>query len=328
MSREKEIWVLCEIRGSELLEVGLELIGKAASMAPGSEWSVCAVLLGHDSALYAEKLFAAGADVVIPVCCEKGAMPPEHIAAERLYQMLKDNPPFALLIGAGVYGRTLAPLLAARLKTGLTADCTELSIENGLLVQTRPAFGGTLMAEVICPEGRPQMASVRPGAFPLPNLKRERHGTVRQEPCSSEISSSGIRILGKKAFSSKESLLKADIILAGGAGLGKEGFKKLREIGDKTNCSIGASRSAVNMGLAPFSAQIGQTGMIVRPKFYIAIGISGSVQHLVGIRNAGAVMAVNPDPRAPIFRYADIGVVSGWEDFLPKLEDALLSSSY
>ncbi len=223
----------------------------------------------------------------------------------------------SVLFPATVRGRFLSAWTAARLETGLTADCTALSVtEDGLLLQTRPAFGGNLTADILCKTRRPQMASVRPGVFPLPSV-----------PVRAAVPQESVRMLRvqpladyliRRCFTPAQeavSLQDADVILAGGMGVGsKRGFDKLFTLAHRIGGAVGATRAAVDAGYATYAHQIGQTGVIVRPRLYIGFGLSGAVQHTVGMEGAQTVIAVNPDRHAPIFRHADYGIAGDWEE--------------
>ena len=225
-----------------------------------------------------------------------------------------------LLAPATVQMRCVLPQLAFHLKAGLTADCTELSLENGKLQQIRPAFGSSLMATILT-ESPIQMATVRPGCFRAvekpcndPVLIKETFAPIQEQ----------VTNLGYQPFEDQIPLHQADVVIAGGLGIGsKEGFQKLHRLAARLGGSVAASRSAVDAGFAPYSCQIGMTGTCVSPKIYIALGISGAVQHLSGISGAKTIIAVNTDPKAPIFDYADYGVVGNWETVVDKLLEEL-----
>jgi electron transfer flavoprotein alpha subunit len=218
-------------------------------------------------------------------------------------------------MAATIRGRSIAPQTAALLDTGLTADCTDLHLEDGLLIQTRPALGGNLMAQIICAAARPQMATVRPRGFPMPSLACQRQGEiVRILPeelfAGKTLERTLERVATEKLSGNRKSLADAGIILAGGMGLGnRAGFCKLEALADAIGASVAASRAAVHAGFAPYSSQVGQTGVVVRPRLYVAFGISGAVQHMAGMSAAEYIVAVNTDRKAPIFRYAQLGLV-------------------
>ena len=224
-----------------------------------------------------------------------------------------------ILAPATVPMRNLMPLLAWKLKAGLTADCTSLRWENGRLLQTRPAFGNSLMA-AIHTLSRIQMATVRPGIYP-PLPRPESRPTVYAENFTAE---EAIRAVGFTPYPAGKPLVQADIILSGGMGVGsKAGFEKLEQLAEKLGAGLGATRTAVDAGFAPFRCQVGMTGVTVRPRLYIAVGISGAVQHLAGMSGAEKVIAINADPKAPIFDYADYGIVGDWETVIDRLLEEL-----
>lgn len=292
--------VLAEHQG----DTALELVYKMRTIAP--EARIIALCEEGGKGDFA----SAGADerILLPFVEDDCAQ------AERIADAIAQLQPDAALFPATVRGRFLSAWVAARLDTGLTADCTELAItEEGLLQQIRPAFGGNLTAEILCRAHRPQMASVRPGVFPLPD-----QGAKREIPTRSLALAEVKAYLKRVAFrpiSSDVSLQNAQVIVAGGKGIGgAEGFEKLERLAGLLGGAVGATRSAVDAGWISYAHQIGQTGVNVRPKLYIAFGISGFVQHVVGMNGSEIVVAVNKDRNAPIFSCADYGIVADWEE--------------
>lgn len=321
------IWVFAEQRGGELLEVALELVGQASRMAKEIDTEVSAVLLGHNVKELAQELITYGADNVILV--DKPEL--EHYTTDGytkvIDQLIKEFKPEIMLIGATNIGRDLGPRISARVHTGLTADCTrlEMDLENRRILQTRPAFGGNLMATIICPNHRPQMSTVRPGVMEKNEADEAREGNII-EP---EVEISEDDILAKVIEVVKEEKQQvdigaADIIVAGGRGLGdKESFEILQQLADKLGGEVGSSRAAVDSGWIDSSHQVGQTGTTVRPTLYIACGISGAIQHLAGMQDSDLIVAINNDPDAPIFKIADYGIVGDVHDVVPELIEAL-----
>lgn len=308
-----EIWVYCEVKEKELSVGTKELLGKAKEIGAEAECKAAAVLFAG-----AEKMAAAcGAEIVYRFpCCRE-----EDQAKAILQQIEKKGRPWAFLFPATVKGRMVAAMLSVNLKTGLTADCIELSVEDGYLKQTRPAFGGSLMADILCKHSYPQMATVQKGVFPVP--KETSAGKAEIKKCTlAEKKDGRIRVLKRSGESGEEtSLSEAKIVLAGGMGLEtKENFVLLKETAEMIGAVPAASRAAVNAGLAPYSWQVGQSGKTIRPEIYIACGISGAVQHLAGIQGAGCIVAVNKDKKAPIFDHADIGIVDDCTVFLKNLQ--------
>lgn len=291
--------VVCE--GSQ--GVAAELIGKAREL----EGRVIVLADGErkDFSVY----FAVGADEVYWLeACEDAC-----VQGTRIAEALRGLNPDTVLFPATVRGRFLSAWVAAKLDTGLTADCTALSCTaDGLLLQSRPAFGENLMADILCPVARPQMASVRPGIFPMPEKT-----TARGEAVKIAVSPGKalMELVGFTPATNAASLQTASLIVAGGKGVGsKQGFEKLAELANLLGGAVGATRSAVDAGWIGYAHQIGQTGVTVHPKRYIAFGISGMVQHIVGMNGSTQVIAVNRDRNAPIFSYADYGVVGDWEE--------------
>ncbi|AMW32822.1 electron transfer flavoprotein alpha subunit apoprotein [Fervidobacterium changbaicum] len=317
------IMVYCEQRNGELLNVGLELIGKAAQLSKDLDREVVAVVCGNKITHLAEKLANYGATRVIALqhpLLEKYTV---DGYTEALYQVVQSENPDILLIGATLTGRELGPRLAARLKTGLTADCTNLEIdpESKLLLMTRPAFGGNLMATIICPNKKPQMATIRPGVFPIPQADTQRTSEVyvftpklREEDIKVKVEQVIAKVRRHKDISAEK------IIVAGGRGVGsKENFDLLEELAELLGGGIAGSRAAVDEGWLPKDLQVGQTGKVVRPKLYIAIGISGAIQHLAGMQESEYIIAINKDPEAPIMKVADLAIVGDWKPIVKRL---------
>lgn len=224
-----------------------------------------------------------------------------------------------VLAPATVRMRAIMPLLAWELNAGLTADCTGLALENGRLLQTRPAFGNSLMADIQS-RSRIQMATVRPGTFP-PVKKSVTAQITKEDFCVSQVS---VEVVKHSISREEQPLQQAGIVLAGGAGIGsREGFEKLEQLAKRLGAAVAASRSAVDAGYAPYRCQVGMTGVTVCPKLYIAVGISGAVQHIAGMSGAEKIIAINRDPKAPIFDYADYGIVGDWEQVMEELEALL-----
>ena len=310
-SAGREIWGVCETRDGEILDCCFELLGKAASLAAQNGSKACAVFFGEASKTAA--LFAAGAaKIYLPGGFERAD---DGLLAEAIAALARRSAPEAILMAATVRGRSIAPQTAALLNTGLTADCTDLHLEDGLLIQTRPALGGNLMAQNVCAAARPQMATIRLKVFPMPGLASEREGEIVRIPLeelfAGETPVKALERMGAEKISGRRpGLADADIILAGGMGLGGQaGFCKLEALADAAGASLAASRAAVHAGFAPYSSQVGQTGVVVRPRLYVAFGISGAVQHLAGMSASEYVIAINADRKAPIFRHAHLGLV-------------------
>lgn len=296
------IAVLCEGDGS----AAAELLGKARQLTPSGR--VLALAETEEPPLSAFASF--GADEAAAL----GRLTDNCAQADRIADALRQLQPDAVLFPATIRGRFLSAWAAAKLHTGLTADCTALSLtETGLLKQVRPAFGGNLTAEILCKTARPQMASVRPGVFPEPAPLTGRTCALR--PLKLAASPERMERLSFTPAESGVSLQGAPVIVTGGKGVGsKKGFEKLEELAALLGGGVGATRSAVDAGWISYPHQIGQTGITVRPRLYLAFGVSGLVQHTVGMSSSGVVVAVNKDRNAPIFACADYGIVADWEE--------------
>lgn len=284
-----------------------ELIGKAHSLSH----HVRVIALCDSKDLAINQYYACGADEIatVSLCADYCAQGTQIASA------LEQLQPDAVLFPATVQGRFLSAWAAAKLQTGLTADCTDISLtEDGNLLQTRPAFGGNLIAQILCKNHRPQMASIRPGIFMQPNpVACDAHLPVQviKQSHVSEL----LTFLSYTPSEDRVSLQNAKVIVSGGKGIGgKEGFAILAELANLLGGTLGASRGAVDAGWASYAHQVGQTGVAVRPKLYLAFGISGMVQHIAGMNGAETVIAVNNDRLAPIFDYADYGVVADWRE--------------
>lgn len=296
------IAVLCEGDGS----AAAELLGKARQLTPSGR--VLALSETEEPPLSAFASF--GADEAAAL----GRLTDDCAQADRIADALRQLQPDAVLFPATIRGRFLSAWAAAKLHTGLTADCTALSLtETGLLKQVRPAFGGNLTAEILCKTARPQMASVRPGVFPEPAPLTGRTCALR--PLKLAASPERMERLSFTPAESGVSLQGAPVIVTGGKGVGsKKGFEKLEELAALLGGGVGATRSAVDAGWISYPHQIGQTGITVRPRLYLAFGVSGLVQHTVGMSSSGVVVAVNKDRNAPIFACADYGIIADWEE--------------
>lgn len=291
---------------------GCELIAKAR------EFSGTIIALCEDEAS-AHPAFCAGADEAVILPCNPDDCAQGDAAAQAIRMLAADS----VLFPATIRGRFLSAWAAAKLETGLTADCTSLSVtDNGLLLQSRPAFGGNLTADILCRTSRPQMASVRPGVFPLPELTTEISGPIRHIETDDPIAY--LKRCGFTLTDNVVSLQEAKVIIAGGKGIGsKKGFEKLAVLAGLLGGAVGATRSAVDAGYTTYDHQIGQTGQTVRPELYIGFGISGIVQHTVGMDSSKVIIAVNKDRLAPIFSHADYGIVGDWEKICDRMIAAL-----
>lgn len=316
------VWVFGEQKYGNPAGVVLELMGEGRKLADRLKVELSAVLLGKDVEDSAQLLISHGADSVYLVDDPSLEYYNDELYADIFTNMIKVYKPEIVLLGATTYGRSLAPRVASRLNTGLTADCTGLEIDVGSrnLLQTRPAFGGNLMATIICPNHRPQMATVRPKVMkPL-----ERDTSRKGDIIKPEIKIPGnVRTQVKDVvttLSESVSLADADIIISGGRGLcDPKNFALVEELAGVLKGAVGASRAVVDAGWIDYSHQVGQTGKTVGPKVYFACGISGAVQHLAGMSSSDIIIAINKDPGAPIFKVATYGIVGDVLEVLPAL---------
>ena len=319
----KDVWVYLETVDGKLRNVSLELLGEGRKLADTMGQKLSGVLIGNNVKELAKEVFASGADQVYLV----EAVELEHYNTDgytaTLVDLIERYKPSVILVGATNNGRDLGPRVACRVGTGLTADCTDLGIDEatGLVSWTRPAFGGNIMATILCPEHRPQMGTVRPSVFKKPELDTNRCGEIIH--VASKVKAEDIRtrlvdIIRVAAVSCN--LEEAEIIVSGGRGLCKpENFSLVEDLANVLGGSVGASRAAVDAGWKPSLHQVGQTGKTVGPKIYFACGISGAIQHLAGMSSSDLIIAINKDPDAPIFKMADYGIVGDVMEVLPIL---------
>lgn len=347
LSAYKDVWVYTEQRDGRLMNVALELLGEGYRLSReiGSDCKVCAVLVGNQVEHLVDELHAYGADRVYQISDPLLEHYTTDGYAKVVTEAILEWKPEIVIFGATHIGRDLAPRVAARLDTGLTADCTRLDVSTANYIdylekhttldtssldrnstdknlkQTRPAFGGNLMATIICPDHRPQMSTVRPGV--MQKLERDPSRTGQLISIKPQISSTDLRVTLKevvKAAKELVSLSDADIICSGGRGLGgPEGFDLMERFAETVGGVVGASRAAVDSGWIDPSHQVGQTGTTVKPKIYFACGISGAIQHLAGMQTSDCIIAVNKDPEAPIFEVADYAIVGDLFKVIPEL---------
>lgn len=328
LARYQGVWVFIEQREGEIAPVSLELLGAGRQLADKLGVELSGVLLGDQVLRLVNPLYEYGADRVYLVDHPALKYYRAETYTQVLEKLLKDFAPEIILMGATTTGRDLAGAVATQLSTGLTADCTVLDIDQKerLLLATRPAFGGNIMATIVAKKHRPQMATVRPKVMKMPQPDAGRRGiliTPKFEINEDELLTQVLEIVKDK--SEKINLQDAEIIVAGGRGLGdKEGFRKLCcGLADAIGAQVGASRAAVEAGWIGQKHQVGQTGVTVAPKIYIALGISGAIQHTVGIKGSDIVIAVNTDPNAPIFKECTYGIVGDAFEIVPLLIEPL-----
>lgn len=323
----KDIFVFMEQRDGKLLPVGLELLGEAARLASKRGGRTAGVLLGCGISGLAQEALERGADRVLAV----DSPYLEHYATEpyakAMTQMIREEEPDIVLFGATTTGRDLAPRVAARIGSGLTADCTGLDIEEetGLLQMTKPAFSGSIMAVIVCREKRPQMASVRPGIMAMAEKRENPRGRVEWVDVPLSAADMPVEILEVvKEERAGQDMARAKVLAAGGRGIGgPEGLKLLGEVAGLLGGQVAASRACVEEGWISADRQVGQTGTTVRPDLYLACGISGQAQHTAGMEKSDLIIAINQSEAAPIFNLADLGIVGDVKVILPKLKDAL-----
>lgn len=323
----KDVWVFCEQEKGSIAHVTFELLGKGRELADRLGCRLCTVLLGDKVSDLSSALFHHGAELVYLVEDERLSAYRTGPYAEAFVSLSREHRPEIILVGATTLGRDLAGAVATRLETGLTADCTGLDIadDGKNLVQTRPAFGGNIMARIMCIKRRPQMATVRPKVMPMPEPDTSRTGEVISRTLDitdDEIFTQVVDYIRDEQES--VNLVDADVIVSGGRGLGKpENFCVVRDLANALGGVVGASRAAVDAGWIPYQHQVGQTGRTVRPKLYVACGISGAIQHLAGMRTSDVIVAINKDPDAPIFKVATYGIVGDLFTVVPKLIERL-----
>ncbi|TET18572.1 MAG: electron transfer flavoprotein subunit alpha [Candidatus Cloacimonadota bacterium] len=326
----KNVWIFAEQKRGKVEPVAFELLGKGRELANKLNTELIAVLLGHNIECETQILIHKGADRVILVDAPELANYLPEPYAKVLKELALEYKPEIILSGSTTIGRSLFGRLAVGLSTGLTADCTILDIddEDKKLIQTRPAWGGNIMATIITPKTRPQMATVRHKVMKELPLDKTRSGEVIRKSFSKEILLSRSHFIEfVEDLSQQVKLTEANIIVAGGRGLEKpENFKLIQELADILCGAVGASRPCVDDGWIPFSHQVGQTGKTVSPKLYIAVGISGSVQHLAGIQSSEVIVAINKDPDASIFNICDYGIIGDLFDVVPLLTKKLKKS--
>ncbi|MBI4972790.1 MAG: 4Fe-4S binding protein [Candidatus Omnitrophica bacterium] len=319
----KGIWVFIEQKNSLIQSVSYELLGKARDLAKKLSCEVSGVLIGNGLDDQLDELFWRGADNIYLVQAPEITHFQDEPYTNILVKLIQEYKPEIVLCGATAIGRSLISRVAVKIKAGLTADCTGLDIdpEKKILLQTRPAFGGNIMATIISPNFRPQMATVRHKVMQPLEPDKKRKGKVIRESFDSPVYASRTKLLDiVEEIESLVNLAEADIIVSGGRGMaGPENFKLLTELAQVLGAAVGASRAAVDSGWMPYSHQVGQTGRTVAPKIYIACGISGQIQHLVGMQSAKIIVAINKDPDAPIFKVATYGIVADLFQIVPAL---------
>ena len=330
LSAYKGVWAFIEISDNGVQQsvrpVGFELLSKGRELADQLGEELCAVVIGDNVQNYFADLSAYGADKIYAV-----NSPAYHdyntlAYANAMVTLIKKYNPSVVLYPSTYIGRDLSPRISSELFVGLTADCTGLSIQDGLLIQTRPAFGGNIMADIKCPDYRPQMSTVRPNVFKKVLSRPGAMAQVVNEVIAVPASAGKVRIISKQMdpVSGGQKLDEAEVVLAGGRGMkDKAGFDMLETMAQELGGTVGASRAAIDLGLKPKEKQVGQSGVTVAAKLYIACGISGAVQHIVGMEHSDTIIAVNKDANAPIFNVCKYGFVGDVRQLLPKVIDGI-----
>jgi electron transfer flavoprotein alpha subunit len=329
MTNQRDVWVFVEQESTCIAPVSLELLGKARELAERLQGRVYALLIGHEIAGLAEEAIHYGADAALlaehPELAHYRTLPYARVAID----LVRERKPYIFLLGATPIGRDLAPRIASAVRAGLTADCTGLQIgdfENkdrvyeDLLYQIRPAFGGNIIATIVNPETRPQMATVREGVMRLGEPDEAREGEIERVAVQLDPRDLALHVLERETRAPACDLKSASIIVSGGAGVGsRENFGLIYELAEALGGEVGASRAAVDAGFISHEHQVGQTGMTVRPRLYVACGISGAVQHRAGMDQSGKIVAINSDPDAPIFQIAHYKIVGDLNEVIPWL---------
>jgi electron transfer flavoprotein alpha subunit/NAD-dependent dihydropyrimidine dehydrogenase PreA subunit len=317
------VLVYCEYREGELAPVSTELLGIGRKLADKRCVNLSAVLMGYQTGDTAEKLIGFGADVVYRVDHKALELFTDENYCAVLTKVITEHQPEIVLAGATAIGRSFIPGVATTLNAGLTADCTQLEIreEDGALLQTRPAFGGNIMATIVCESSRPQMSTVRPKVMKALDFDQTREGEIVDVTPDPDLFGNRVKVLETvSGMAADVNIQEADILISGGRGLeSAKGFELIKELADVVSAKVSASRAVVDAGWIPYPHQVGQTGKTVAPKLYIACGISGAIQHVAGMQTTETIVAINRDENATIFDIADYGIVGDLFEVIPKL---------
>jgi electron transfer flavoprotein alpha subunit len=339
VNRDGEVWVFAEQEDGVLNDVSLELMGKARELADTLGVKAAAVLPGHDVKSLAPRLIALGADKVYVVLDERLAHVQTNSYSKIVSTLIERHAPQIVLYGATAIGRDLAPRIASTVRAGMTADCTDLQIQDvtdpktkttheKLLLQIRPAFGGNIIATIVNYDWWPQMATVREGVMPMLDPDSSRTGEIVEETVELTEADFPLKLIERQVTERTVNLKGARVIVAGGGGMeNRENFRYIHELAGVIGGAVGASRAAVDGGFIGKEHQIGQTGTTVRPALYVAAGISGAVQHRAGMEESAKIIAINKDKEAPIFSVATYGIVGDAKEVIPKMIKALKERS-
>lgn len=330
LSAYKGVWVFVELLEEKGVlaprSVSLELLTKGRELANELKEDLCAVVIGKNNGAYFLELASYGADKIYNVEGPGYADYNTEAYANAMITLINKYKPSIVLFPSTYVGRDLSPRISAEIFVGLTADCTGLSIKEGNLIQTRPAFGGNIMADIKCPNHRPQMATVRPNVMPKQATAPGKTAQIINEPIALSPKAAKVRIISKEMEPSQEveKLDEAKIVISGGRGLKTaEQFEILNEIAAELGGAVGASRAAIDAGWKPKNHQVGQSGVTVKPKLYMACGISGAIQHTVGMQDSDIIIAINKDASAPIFNFCKYGIVGDVHQILPKVLEGI-----
>jgi electron transfer flavoprotein alpha subunit len=335
MSESKDVWVFIEQEGGRIADVSLELVSKGRELADRLGSELWALLCGEGVEHLARNVIETGADRVLLAQDRELRLYRTLPFAKLLTGLVQERGPYILLFGATPVGRDLGPRVASAVRSGLTADCTDLQIGDyeskkdgvvykDLLMQIRPAFGGNLIATIVNPRHRPQMATVREGVMRTRPAEPGRAGTIERVGVTFGAADLALEVLSREIRESTVHLKDATVIVSGGAGVGtKEDFELVRELAAVLGGEVGASRAAVDSGIIGKEHQVGQTGTTVRPRLYVAAGISGSIQHRAGMSESNKIIAINTDPEAPIFQIAQYKILGDLAEVIPLMIGAL-----
>ncbi len=330
LSAYKGVWAFIEIsddgRTQKVRPVGFELLSKGRELANQLGEELCAVVIGDNVQSYFAELSQYGADKIYAVSAPEYHTYNTLSYANAMITLIKKYNPSVVLFPSTYIGRDLSPRISSELFVGLTADCTGLSIKEGNLIQTRPAFGGNIMADIKCPDYRPQMATVRPNVFKKVVTTPGRMAAIVQENIAIPVEAAKVRVIQTEMdpVSANQKLDEAEVVISGGRGMkDKEGFELLEQFAQTLGGAVGASRAAVDMGFKPKEKQVGQSGVTVASKLYVACGISGAVQHVVGMEHSDVIIGINKDANAPIFNVCKYGIVGDAKQVLSKALEQL-----
>jgi electron transfer flavoprotein alpha subunit len=326
-SEHKNVWIFCEVRHGALQPTAFELLHVAKGLAATLNEKIAAVIIGANVSTHAQSLIDHGADKVYVIEHPSLDNFVDEVYTQALVKLIKQEKPNKLLMPASTIGRSFGSRVAIAADTGITADATELKIDpaTGMLHASRPSFGGNLMATILCQKHRPEMATVRPMSFPRAEKQEGRQGEIVKVPFDpAQVKQRTRFVRFEKGEAEGVDIQAAEIVVSGGRGVGgKDGFKPVEDLAKVLGAAVGASRAAVDAGWIPYRHQVGLTGRTVRPKLYIAAGISGQIQHLAGMRSSETIVAINKDPECPMMKLASLSVEGDLFEILPLITQEL-----